>query len=82
MIKRVPWRVFDAVCIFWSTGWLVFSLIFLLRDIHTGQGTYLIVGQAIILALWTWIAFCEIWHWNRPGGRRCFPFVKRRNRDE
>jgi formate hydrogenlyase subunit 3/multisubunit Na+/H+ antiporter MnhD subunit len=79
LTKRIPWW---AVRIFWSTGWFVFALIFLLRDIHMHADPTSIAFQVIITLLWGWFTFADIHRWNQPGGRRYFPSVKRRNRDE
>lgn len=79
MMKRIPWW---AVRIAWSAGWTGFAFIYLLRDIHTHAGTGMIVFQAVILSLWTWIAYCDVHHWNRKGTNRYSLPVKRRNKGD
>jgi hypothetical protein len=78
MTRRIPWW---AVRIIWSAGWVGFSLIYLLRDIHTSAGVAVTAFQAIIFLFWSWLAYCDIHRWNRKGTDR-YLSVKRRNRDE
>jgi hypothetical protein len=79
LTKRIPrW----AVRIMWSAFWVGFSLIFLARDIRTGQSVITIAFQVVIFVLWSWFMFCDIHRWNRKGKVRYLPSVKRRNTDE